>query len=81
MYDNMSAECSIEYCSRCVNTSVSQLCENCIKDPTQQDCKICRSWERSHGKSILDKLDWRCEQCEPEYTASEDGKACICEWS
>ena len=80
MCHGISAECSIEHCNRCVNTSVSQLCESCMKDPTQQQaCKICSGFERTHGKSIVGKLYWQCEQCEPEYTASEDGKACICE--
>ena len=61
---------------------MDEFCEKCsaIKDPTQrQACEICRSGEKEVSVDDTTDVDWRCEQCEPEYAASEDRRTCICE--
>ena len=84
MCENICTECTIEHCIRCNNGSMGRLCEHCnaIKDPAQREaCEICRTdqMEDSGDEDGTVDIDWRCEQCEEEYTASKDKKICVCE--
>ena len=63
---------------------MDELCENYnrAKDTTQgQACEMCRNKKEFNSgvENITNNVDWGCEQCEQEYTSSEDRKTCICE--